>query len=213
MIEGTVETLDGEGVFHGWLRDTRDPVPALVQVRLNGEPVAEALASAFRPDLLRGGHGHGHYGFLARARVALPPGPALFALFLPRHGQGIPVRLTIPPIPPPKPRPVESLLQPEPAWSVPDLARAIPCLHLKAQRAAMGTPRFVDACFQFALHRWPLDEEAAVYIQALEHKSATPDSVLAELLTSRERADLGDALPSPWDAAFPFTPVPAKERA
>jgi hypothetical protein len=213
MIEGTVETLDGEGVFHGWLRDTRDPIPALVQIRLNNEIVAEALASAFRPDLLRGGHGHGHYGFLARARVALPPGPALFALFLPRHAQGIPVRLTVPKIPPPSRRAVESLLELEPAWSVPDLAAAVPSLNLKAQRAAMGTPRFVDACFQFALQRWPLDEEAAVYIQALDTRAATPDSVLGELLASRERADLGDALPSPWDAAFPFTFVPAKEHA
>ena len=218
MIEGTVETLDAEGVFHGWLRDTRDPVPALIQIRNDGEVVAEALASAFRPDLLRTGHGHGHYGFLARTRAALPPGPTVFALFLPRHNQGIPVRLTVPPIPAASKLPVGALLKPEPAWTGAELATAIACLDLRAQRAAMGTRRFVDVCFRFILRRWPLDDEAAVYAQALDSPAAgegaiSPDAFLAELLASRERADMDDTLPSPWDAAFPFAPASAKQRA
>lgn len=204
MIEGTVKSVDEAGMFRGWLRDTRDPVPALVQIRLGGAIVAEALAAAFRPDLLRGGHGHGHYGFLARARVAVPAGPARFELFLPRHDQGIPVRLDVPSIPPAAALPVETLLRPEPAWTVPDLAAALGCLQLPRQRKLMGTPRFVDAGFQFALRRWPLDEEAAVYIRALDDGTTRPEAFLAELLASRERADLGDALPSPWDAMFPF---------
>jgi hypothetical protein len=212
MIEGTVESLGEDGVFRGWLRDTRDPVPAVVEIRQDGAVVAAALASSFRPDLLRGGHGHGHYGFLAQARRVLPPGVARFDLFLPLHGQGIPVRLEVPVMPAPAPVRVEALLRPEPAWQVADLAAALGCLDLAAQREAMGTPRFVDVCFQFALRRWPMDEEGAVYVQALEEGSASPDSVLGELLASRERADLGPALPSPWDATFPFAPAAAKER-
>jgi hypothetical protein len=213
MIEGTVETLDEGGVFRGWLRDTRDPVPALVQIRLDGHVVAEALASAYRADLLRGGHGHGHYGFLARARVALPPGPARFALFLPRHGQGIPVRLDVPAMAPPVRLPVEALLQPETAWTGADLAGAVRCLDLPAQRAAMGTRRFVDVGFRFVLQRWPLPEEQAVYVQAIDDDTLSPDAFLVELLASRERRDLPPGLPSPWDAAFPFTPASVKERA
>jgi hypothetical protein len=213
VIEGTVESVSDTGVFRGWLRDTRDPVPALVQIRLRDRVVAEALAAAFRPDLLRGGHGHGHYGFLARAQLALPAGVARFEIFLPRHDQGIPVRLEVPVIPPASPVPVEALLQPEPAWTVPDLARALACLDLPAQRAAMGTRRFVDVSFQFVLRRWPGDEEAAVFARAIEEGFMTPEGFLAELLGSRERADLGDALASPWEAAFPFAAVSAMERA
>jgi hypothetical protein len=213
MIEGTVEALDADGVFHGWLRDTRDNQPALVQIRLGELVVAEALASAFRPDLLRGLHGHGHYGFLARARAALVPGSALFTLFLPRHGQGIPVRLTVPAIPPAAALPVAALLQAENSWTGADLAHAVQCLDLPAQRAAMGTARFVDVSFQLVLQRWPMDEEGAVFVQAIDEGATSPDAFLAELLGSRERADLPAALPSPWDAAFPFAPAAAKERA
>ncbi len=208
-----MESVSGDGVFRGWLRDTRDPVPALVQIRLGDQVVAAALAAAFRPDLLRGGHGHGHYGFLARAQVALPAGVARFEIFLPRHGQGIPVRLDVPVIPPAAPVPVEALLQAEPAWTVPDLARALGCLDLPAQRAAMGTRRFVDVGFQFVLRRWPVDEEAAVFARAIDEDGMTTEAFLTELLGSRERADLGPALASPWEAAFPFAPVAVKERA
>ena len=63
MIEGTVEFLTPEGIFGGWLRDTRDPTPAQIQIRSTDAILAESMASAFRVDLLRGGHGHGHYGF------------------------------------------------------------------------------------------------------------------------------------------------------
>ena len=136
-----------------------------------------------------------------------------FELFLPRHDQGIPVRLDVPPIPPAAELPVEALLRPEPTWTVPDLAGALHCLDLPAQCATMGTPRFVDVTFRFALSRWPLEEEAAVYVTAIDEGAASPDSFLAELLASRERADLGSGLVSPWDAAFPFAATPDKERA
>ena len=136
-----------------------------------------------------------------------------FELFLPRHDQGIPVRLNVPPIPHAVALPVEALLRPEPTWTVPDLAASLRCLDLPAQCATMGTPRFVDVTYQFALRRWPLDEEAAVYVTAIDHGETSPDAFLGELLASRERADLGPALPSPWDAAFPYAPAADKERA
>jgi hypothetical protein len=69
----------------------------------------------------------------------------------------------------------------------------------------MGTPRFVDVSFQYVLRRWPLEEEAFVFVRAIDQADMTPDGFLAELLASRERADLGPGLPSPWDAHFPFT--------
>lgn len=213
MIEGTVEALDEDGLFIGWLRDTRDALPALVQIRLAGAVVAEALASSFRPDLLRGGHGHGHYGFRAKARVALPPGGALFTLFLPRHGQGIPVRLNVPALPPPAMLRVEALLQPDAAWTGADLAGAVRCLDLPAHLAAMGARRFVDVCFRLVLHRWPLPGESVVYVHAIADGSTSADELMTELLQSRERADLPAALASPWDASFPFAASSAKERA
>ena len=208
MIEGTVEFLTPEGIFGGWLRDTRDPIPAHVQIREGDQIVGESLASSFRPDLLRGGHGHGHYGFLARARRRLAPGMTRFELFLPRHDQGIPVRLAVPPIPPEAALPVEALLRPEPTWTVSELAGAVSCLDLASQCATMGTPRFVDVAFQFVLQRWPMNEEASVYVQVIDEGQTSPDALLSELLACRERADLGPGLISPWDAAFPFTPRP-----
>jgi hypothetical protein len=138
---------------------------------------------------------------------------ATFVLFLPRHDQGIPVRLTVPLLDPPAPVRVEALLRPEPAWTVDALSPALSCLDLPAQRAAMGTHRFVDAGFQFVLRRWPMDDEAAVFAQAIDEGGMSPEAFLSELLGSRERADLGPDLASPWDATFPFAPVPAKERA
>ena len=94
MIEGTLESLAPDGVFSGWLRDTQDSAPTPLEIRHRGRTVAQAAALAFRPDLLATGHGHGHYGFAARSRHALPPGPADFELFLPRRDQSIRVRLT-----------------------------------------------------------------------------------------------------------------------
>jgi hypothetical protein len=68
----------------------------------------------------------------------------------------------------------------------------------------MGTARFVDVSFQYVLRRWPLEEEAFVFVRAIEQGDMTPDGFLAELLGSRERADLGPGLASPWDANFPY---------
>jgi hypothetical protein len=213
VIEGTLESLAPEGVFTGWLRDSRDRAPARLEIRHLGRTVAQAAALAFRPDLLATGHGHGHYGFAARLIHAVAPGPADFELFLPSRDQSIRVRLSVPELSPPHRARVEQLLVEPPAWAVADLCRAPHCLNLAAERAAMGTPRFVDVTFRFALNRWPVDEEASVYIRALDEDGAAETEFLLELLTSRERADLGAALPSPWDPLFPYTRAAARQAA
>lgn len=213
MIEGTLESLAPDGIFTGWLRDTQDSAPALLEIRHRGATVAQAAALAFRPDLLATGHGHGHYGFAARLRHALPPGPADFELFLPRRDQSIRVRLPVPELPRPHPARVEQLLVEPPAWTAADFCRVPQCLDLAAERAAMGTPRFVDVSFRFALNRWPADEEASVYVRAIDAEGTGETAFLLELLNSRERADLDAGLPSPWDPLFPYTRAAVREAA
>jgi hypothetical protein len=211
MIEGFLESLTEAGIFTGWLRDTADAAPVIVEVRALGAagsavPVAYAVASAFRPDLLRGGHGHGHYGFRARQLIALPPGHCAFELYLPRQAQGVRTRLTVPRVTLPGALVVEALLRPEPAWTVHDLLPSLGCLNLAAQLASLGSTRFIDAAYRFALGRWPESGEAAAYCLALAQGGATADDVVRELLASRERADLGPSLISPWDPGYPFAP-------
>jgi hypothetical protein len=208
LIEGTVESLNGSGIFTGWLRDTDDPAPVIVEIRHAGETCARSVAAAFRPDLLRGLHGHGHYGFQAQLLRVLPPGRALFELFLPRHRQGVRASLIVPPVTLSQTNTVETLLAPGASWTVSDLLANIGCLGLAGHKAAMGNARFIDAAFRFALCRWPSKAEAQVYAQALdsplESGGLTADDMLRELLTSRERQDVEAPLASPWDSAFPF---------
>ena len=213
MIEGTLESLAPEGMFTGWLRDTQDSAPAKLEIRHRGRTVAQAAALAFRPDLLATFHGHGHYGFAARLIHAVAPGPADFELYLPRRDQAIRVRLPVPELSPPYCARVEQLLVEPPTWTAADVCRTPRCLNLAAERAAMGTPRFVDVTFRFALNRWPVDEEASVYIRALDEEGTGEAEFLLELLTSRERADLDPALPSPWDPLFPYTRAAARQAA
>ncbi len=213
MIEGTVESLNEHGLFTGWLRDTEDPDPVMVEVRYEGRLVAQAVAASFRADLLRGAHGHGHYGFRAQIAVALPPSaahaPALFELFLPRHGQGVRTRLQVPQLNLARGTNVEQLLRAELAWTAPDLLPHLACLSLPRHHAAMGTARFIDCAYRFALSRWPSRAERQVYSRALQEGGLSAEAFMAELLASRERQDLQPALASPWDATFPFAaPVP-----
>ncbi len=206
MIEGYLEALKPTWVFVGWLRDGEGDTPAVVQVRHEGQVMAEAAARSFRPDLLAAGHGHGHYGFAARLRVALPPGPAGFELYVPRRDQGMRLRLTVPALAPAPPAPVGDLARGEMSWRVGELAGKPGCLDMAGQCRAMGIGRFVDATFQFVLQRWPSKAEAQVYRLALDEERLAPEGLLVELLGGRERADLGDSLASPWDPAFPFVP-------
>jgi hypothetical protein len=209
MIEGFLESVQQSGIFTGWLRDTGSAAPAIVEVRAlgparGGQIVACAVASAFRPDLLRGGHGHGHYGFHARMLAPVAPGPAAFELYLPRRDQGVRTRLTVPPIALAGVLMVEDLLRPEPAWTTAELLPSIACLNLPEQLANLGAARFIDAAYRFALQRWPERGEAEAYSRALADGGASADDVLRELLTSRERLDLGPELISPWDPGYPF---------
>jgi hypothetical protein len=206
VIEGTVESLSAEGVFTGWLRDTSVVTPVAVEIRDRDTVAACAAAQDFRPDLLRAGHGHGHYGFAARLCADTPPpGPKNFSLFLPHVGQGIGVRLVVPALQPPRAQRVEDLLVTHRAWTVAELLGHVACLDLARHMAEWGIPRFVDACFQFALTRWPSDAESFVYCRTLSREETTPDAFMEELLHLPERADLGEAIASPWDPYFPFT--------
>jgi hypothetical protein len=204
MIEGTVEAILPDRHVLGWLRDTDQPEPSHVQLRIGKQVVAETVADAFRPDLLRQGHGHGHYGFRARLRRDIPAGPVDAMLFLPEKRSGIRVRLAVPPLQPRAVARVEALLREEAGWTAAHLLAHPDCLALDASLAAMGTARFLDAVFRFALHRWPEAAEAAVYGQALESHDVSPQALLVELLSSRERSELPDALVSPWHPEFPF---------
>jgi hypothetical protein len=205
MIEGHIESLSPDGIVHGWLRDTGYVAPSHIQVLHGDRLVAEAMASVFRPDLLRAGHGHGHYGFAARLRYPLPPGPCGVALHLPRHGSSAPMALHVPPLAPPQPVTVERLLAPEPGWTVADLLAAPACLDADANFRRMGAPRFVDALYRFVFDRWPSKAEARLHTDNLLRCRLTPQDLLVDLLASGERADLGPDLISPFDPLYPFT--------
>jgi len=204
VIEGGLEALQADGVFVGWLRDTALDTPAVLNIRYSGQVVAVAAARGFRPDLLEAGHGHGHYGFMAKLGAALPPGRAAFELYLPLHDQGMQLRLNVPRLAAPTPAPIAAIVAGETTWKATDLARNPGCLGLAGERARMGTPRFVDVTFRFVLRRWPEPPESMVYCLALDEERLAPEAFLVELLEGRERADLGQALPSPWDPEFPY---------
>ncbi len=188
----------------GWARDPAAQGPALIELRRRGECVAVARASLFRPDLLRSGQGHGHYGFRARLRPGLPEGPGQFTLHLRGSGVRFGVRLPVPRLPPAPRVRVEALLEKEPAWQVADFLAYPDSIRFAASLAAMGSARFVDMAFRFALERWPAAHEAAFYGAALDRGELGATALVIELMRSRERADLGPALVSPWDPAFPF---------
>jgi hypothetical protein len=205
MIEGHIESLTPNGMVHGWVRDTGSAAPCHVQMLHGGVPVAEAMASVFRPDLLRAGHGHGHYGFRARLRAPLPPGACSVALHLPRYGRSAPMALTVPPLDAQRPVTVEELMAAEPTWTVADLLAFPACLQTEANFGHMGAPRFVDSMYRFVLGRWPSAAELRLHADNLVRRRVTPQDFMVEMLGSGERADLGPHLPSPFDPLFPFT--------
>ncbi len=205
LIEGHIESLNGEGVVQGWVRDTESLTPCHIQVLHQGECVAEAMAAQFRTDLLRTGHGHGHYGFGARLRRPLPQGRCGVALHLPRQGRTAPMALIVPPLAAAAPVAVERLLAAPPSWTVADLLAAPGCLDAEGNCRRLGTRRFVDAGYRFVLDRWPSKAETVLHTGNLERGRIGPQDFLLDLIGSRERADLGPNLPSPFDDVFPFT--------
>jgi len=205
MIEGHIESLSSDATLYGWVRDTGAFTPCHVQVLYAGAVVAEAIATEFRADLLRAGHGHGHYGFAARLRCILPPGPCSLALHLPAHARTAPMALIVPHLTPPPPVPVETLLATPKTWTLADLLAAPACLDPAGNFGRMGAPRFVDGMYRFVLGRWPSKAEVRLHTQNLDRGRVTPEEFLADMLISRERADLPAELPSPFDPAFPFS--------
>jgi len=204
MIEGHIETLSADGIIHGWVRDTDSARPCHMQVLWNGRIIAEAMGDRFRPDLFARRLGHGHYGFQARLRQTLPPGPCGVIMYLPRTGISAAMGLTVPPLAPSKPATVETLLLMQAEWRPADLLASPGCLDMDANLARMGSPRFVDGVFRFVLGRWPSAAEARLHTESLAAGRITAGGLLIELLQSRERADIEAPLLSPFDTDFPF---------
>ncbi len=180
------------------------PQACHVQVQRAGETVAEAMADAFRPDLLRSGQGHGHHGFDARLHRPLPPGPGTVVLHLPQLGLNAPMQLLVPELDPPRPQLVEDMLRQPPGWTTADVAAHPACLQLDANAGRLGPERFTDAVFRFAFARWPTAAEARFHVASLRAGRITPQHLVLECLASRERAELPPGLPGPFDAEFPF---------
>ena len=191
--------------MHGWLRDRGAAVPCHVQILHAGRLLAEAVADDFRPDLLRAGYGHGHYGFQARLRETLQAGPCSVGLHLPRSGNTAAMAVTVPVVDPPRASTVESLLVAVRGWTTADLQGRPSCLDMDANFAAMGEARFVDGLFRFVLARWPSGAESRLHMTSLRSGRVRPLELLIELLSSRERADMAPELPSPYDPFFPFS--------
>ena len=207
LIEGHIESVTEHGVICGWLRHSAWKAPSHVQVLHRDRIVAEAVARDFRRDLLMSGHGHGHYGFLARLRTALPPGPCRVVLHLPLVGVDAPMAVHVPNLAPARAATIEDLLRAAERWTTADLQLRPYCLDMARQHAAQGTPRFVDSAFRLMLERWPSPAEARSYAAALDAGRIGPQAVLEELLTSRERADMAPELASPYDPEFPFSAI------
>ncbi len=211
LIQGQIESLAPDGTITGWVRDTTRPQACHVQVRRGPELLAEAVADLFRPDLLRAGQGHGHYGFATRLRHTLPPGRCRVDMVLPASDVSAPMALDVPALDPGGPCPVERLLAARPAWSAQDVIARPDCIDAGANHASLGRDRFIDAVFRFALGRWPSAAESAMNASDLDSGRITPAGLLLECLGSRERAALPPGLPSPYAADFPFLPPEAAQ--
>jgi hypothetical protein len=199
-----VESVTDAGLVVGWAQGCKPATPATVRLWHGSVLVAEARALLFRPDLLRAGLSHGHHGFAARLRTALPPGPAALAAQLDDHPP-IPVCLDVPPQVPAPPQTVEQLLAPPATWTAADLLAHPACLPWSGFQSAMGPDRFIDAAFRFVLHRWPSKAEAQVHARALARGAMTAEMLILRLLRSHERADLPSCLMSPFDPECLFS--------
>ena len=161
-----------------------------------------------RADLLRAGHGHGHYGFHARLRHPLPRGPCDVLLHLPHAGVSAPMRVEMPALEPRRAS-VEALLGRQPGWTTSDLVAHPDCVDAEATYARLGPERFVDAVFRFVLARWPSHAELRMNADSLRANRVSPRALLLECLCSRERADMDPFLPAPFESDYPFMPMRA----
>jgi len=195
------ELTTGDGEVLGWAYAAA-AVARIVTIRHRGTEIAAARACLFRPDLLRAGFGHGHYGFRARLRQSLPAGRV--PLTLSCGDISVSVRMDVPPQTGAAPCTVEALVAPPTSWTAADLLSHPGCLPWENYLAAMGGAHFIDAAFRFALHRWPSGAEAGVHARALARGSITAEGLVARLLRSHERADMKPSLMSPHDPDFLF---------
>lgn len=89
QIDGVVDRLTPSGVV-GWAFARDDSAPLRVELRVNGDPVAQALCDAPRPVLLEAGrHPTGRCGFELRfpSTLALRPGDRIHVRVLDRVGE------------------------------------------------------------------------------------------------------------------------------
>ena len=201
-VQLSAETVTSEGMLTGFAYDPSATIPLVIQIMAGGAVIAEARAHHFRADLLAAGLSHGHHGFAARLRSPLKPGPAKLTLACGALRK--PCSLTIPRQTKRPPTLVETLLAPPHGWTVADFLSQPACLPWTKYANDLGTNRFVDAAYQFALLRWPSDPEAAVNVRALTRGHVSPQGFIVQLLQSRERGDMEEALMSPFDAEFGF---------
>ncbi len=201
-----VEQVTEAGTVGGWAYDPAVPGPASVSILFRGAVVAEAIACAFRADLLSAGHGHGHYGFAARLRAPLRPGTALLSLLLDGHSAGTPRQIAVPKQRQASPCTVEDLLASPASWTGADLLGRPDCLPWSLYLARLGAPRFIDAAYRFVLARWPSEAEISVHARGLQQGHATAEGLIVRLLRSRERADLPALLVPPFHPDFLFAP-------
>ena len=176
--------------------------PLVIQILSGTTLIAEARALLFRVDLLAAGLSHGHHGFSARLRAPLKAGPAKLTIQCGAVRKLVAVKCPKPLTS--APASVETLLGPPPTWTAADFLSKPDCLPWAIYAARLGTGRFVDAAFRFTLHRWPSKAEAAVHARTLDRGQLPAQDFLVRLLQSLERADLGQALMSPFDSEFGF---------
>ncbi len=204
LIQGEIDRLTPGGIIQGWVRHTQFAAACHVQVTYAGALVAEATARLFRRDVLAAGTSHGHHGFDARLLRPLPQGNLIVLLCLPEHDATAPMQVDVPPLDPPVRQRVEDMLRHPPGWTAADVGAHPECLGLDSNFAQLGPARYTDAVFRFVFSRWPSKAESRMNAASLAAGRITPTQLLLECLASRERADMRQELPGPFDPAFPF---------
>ncbi len=202
-----IDLATGQGM-KGWAVGSRQDAPCRLRIECDGRLLAQAVARGFRRDLLDAGIGHGHYAFTARFETKLPLADYVFSVFeagvdevMPGNCQEV---FTLAEDPAEAPMRVEELLEQVDHWTDEDLLRQVGLLHLDANMAAMGIPRFVDVTFKYVLARWADPEGARGYGKALQDGKITPEGLFRELLLSEERRTVHLPLLSPYDSQFPY---------
>lgn len=70
---GSIDRVQ-QGVIEGWVKDPSSPTPLVIDILLDGQPIATGLtADIYRQDVEEAGHGDGRFGFSCRL-PGRPPG-------------------------------------------------------------------------------------------------------------------------------------------